>query len=136
MELFSLSINPEFSINFFLSLPFILTLSCLIIVYILYKKMKVNSSNIEISEASLGIGNNIIKFKPNYTDLQIAHKLWVELSTRKIGLKIDLENDVIVEIYNSWYDFFGITRELIKNIPVSKIHNKNTKLIIRCGFKV
>ncbi len=61
-------------------------------------------------------------------DLQIAYQLWVELNTRKIGLPIDLENDVIVELYNSWYEFFRITRELIKDIPASKI-KKDTSTI-------
>ena len=76
---------------------------------------------LEINEAEIGIGNQKIKIKPNYEDIQIAYKLWVELSTRKIGLPIDFEHDVIIEIYKSWYDFFRLTRELIKNIPVTKI---------------
>ncbi len=80
----------------------------------------------EINEAELGIGTHTIKIRPNYEDLQIAYKLWVEVSTRKIGLEIDFEHDVIVEIYNSWYEFFKITRELIKDIPARKIKKNNT----------
>ena len=38
----------------------------------------------------------------------------------KIGLEIDFEHDVIVEVYNSWYSFFGVTRELIKAIPIAQ----------------
>jgi len=76
---------------------------------------------LEINEAEIGIGNQKIKIKPNYEDFQIAYKLWVELSTRKIGVPIDFEHDVIIEIYKSWYEFFRLTRELIKNIPVAKI---------------
>jgi hypothetical protein len=49
--------------------------------------------NFEINEAELGIGNQKLKIKPSYDDIQIAYKLWVELSTRKIGLPIDLEHD-------------------------------------------
>ena len=76
---------------------------------------------LEINEAEIGIGNQKIKIKPNYEDFQIAYKLWVELSTRKIGLPIDFEHDVIAEIYKSWYEFFRLTRELIKNIPIAKV---------------
>jgi len=85
----------------------------------------------EINEAEIGIGNNKLKIKLNYEDIQIAYKLWVEISTRKIGLPIDFENDVLIEIYNSWYEFFKITRELIKGVPVSKIrkYNSTRKLI-------
>lgn len=91
----------------------------------------------EIDEAVIGIGDQKVKIKPNYQDMQIAYKLWVELSTRKIGLEIDLENDVIKEIYNSWYDFFKLTRELIKDIPVSKIRkDESTKELVRIAIEV
>lgn len=76
-----------------------------------------------IDEAELGVGSHKIKLRPNYDDLKIAYQLWVELSTRKVGLPIDYDNDVIAEIYESWYDFFGITRDLIKDIPPSKLRS-------------
>ena len=78
-----------------------------------------------IDQISLGIGGSSITLKPNRTDRQIAHKMWVELNTRKIGLEIDFENDVLIEIYSSWYSFFKITRELIKEIPVEQIGSKS-----------
>ena len=67
----------------------------------------------EINEADIGIGNSKITIVRNCGDMQIAYKLWVELSTRKIGLSIDLDNDVIAEVYDSWYEFFKMTRELV-----------------------
>src|SRR3989337_144519 len=75
----------------------------------------------EISEVELGIGQQKVKLKPSHDDLQIAYKLWVELRTRKLGLTFSEDYDVIAEIYDSWYEFFKITRELIKSIPVSRI---------------
>ena len=91
----------------------------------------------QIDETVIGIGESFIKFKPNLEDYQIAYKLWVELSTRKIGLKIDFEHDVISEIYDSWYDFFRITREMIKEIPVSKVRkNESTREIVRISTQV
>jgi len=98
-----------------------------------WKKVKVY----EIDEAIIGIGGQKVKIKPNYQDMQIAYKLWVELSTRKIGLKIDLDNDVIDEVYDSWYEFFRLTRELIKNIPVSKIRkDESTKKLVSIAIEV
>jgi len=95
------------------------------------------SKEFELDEAELGIGGQKVKLKRNTRNMQIAYKLWVELSTRKIGLKIDLENDVIVEIYDSWYKFFRLTRELIKDMPISKIWNdKDTKEIVRIAIEV
>lgn len=93
--------------------------------------------SLEIDEAELGIGNSKIKIKPNYTDYQISYKIWVELSTRKIGLPIDFENDVIDEIYDSWYEFFRITRELIKDIPVQNYQKyQSTQDIVRIAVEV
>jgi len=77
----------------------------------------------EIDEAELGVGNQKVKLRANRDDLKVAYQLWVELSTRKIGLPIDYDDDVIVDIYDSWYQFFGITRDLIKDIPPSKLRN-------------
>ncbi|WP_180699905.1 hypothetical protein [Pseudomonas crudilactis] len=95
-----------------------------------------NLRDFEIDEAEFGIGEQKIKLKPNSVDRQIAYKIWVELSTRKIGLQIDLENDVVYEIYDSWYSFFSVTRELIKDVPVSKFQRKETERIIRLSIDV
>lgn len=90
----------------------------------------------EIDEAKIGIGSQTITLRPNDTDRQIAYRIWVELSTRKIGLPIDPKNDVIAEVYESWYSFFGVTRELIKEVPVSKFRREGTEKIIRLSIEV
>lgn len=90
----------------------------------------------ECEGAELGLGDQKISFKPNYLDRQIAYSIWVELSTRKIGLEIDLQDDVIDEIYDSWYSFFGVTRELIKDIPVSKLRRKSTRQIVSLSIEL
>lgn len=83
------------------------------------------SQDIELNISLGGIGE--IKIKPNYEVLQVAHKAWAELITRKAGLPIDIENDVIVEIYQSWYVLFDEIRQLIKQIPASQLKNQDTK---------
>lgn len=93
-------------------------------------------SDFEIDSAELGLGDHKVTFKPNDTDRQIAYSIWVELSTRKIGLPIDVEDDVIAEIYDSWYAFFAVTRELIKDIPVSKVRDDSTGKIIDLSIEV
>ena len=90
----------------------------------------------EIEEAEIGLGDQKITLRPNDTDRQIAYRIWVELSTRKVGIPIDLDDDVIVEIDDSWYAFFGITRELIKDLPVSKFRRPDTEKIIRLSMEV
>lgn len=90
----------------------------------------------EIDSAELGLGDSKITLKPNADDRTVAYRIWVELSTRKIGLPIDPDHDVIAEIYDSWYAFFAVTRELIKDIPVSKVRHKSTKKIIQLSINV
>src|SRR3990172_10667033 len=106
--------NLHFSLNFWITIIIIVILIAIIII----KRKKIfNWERYEVDEAEIGIGTQKFKIKPNYQDMQIAYKLWVEVSTRKIGLDIDYKNDVIIEIYHSWHEFFNITRDLIKDIP-------------------
>lgn len=90
----------------------------------------------EINEAEFGIGSHKIRVKPNHVDRQVAYKIWVELSTRKIGIPIDVEDDVVAEVYDSWYGFFSVTRELIKDVPISKFRNSETRKIIKLSIDV
>jgi len=62
-----------------------------------------------------GVGS--VELEPNNEDLQIAHRIWTELVTRKAAQPLDVEHDVIVEIYDSWYALFGRVRQLISDIP-------------------
>lgn len=81
---------------------------------ILGKKFKVVNLNISIAN----IGN--ISIEKNKDVSRIAHKAWVEVMTRKVGLLFEEDKDVIVEVYNSWYSLFGIIRELLKEIEPKK----------------
>ena len=81
----------------------------------------VNKKSLTIDEVNLGIGNSSVKISYSKKDQEIAYKIWVELSTRKIGLRFDKENDVIKEVYDSWYTFFETARELMKDIPGNRI---------------
>lgn len=90
----------------------------------------------EIDQADIGIGSQKFSFKPNMIDKQVAYAIWVELSTRKIGLPIDFDNDVVSEIYDSWHGFFTVTRDLVKGIPAQKVRRDSTQKIIRLSIEV
>ena len=62
-----------------------------------------------------------IEIKPNHYVRNVAHKVWTELQTRKAALPFDEKNDVITEVYDSWYSMFGIIRELIKSLPAEHL---------------
>jgi hypothetical protein len=137
-DIFRLSINEIGTVQ--------ITVHCLVLtitliaglVYFLYQIYRKRfESHLELDEAEIGIGHNKLKFKANYEDLQIGYMFWVELETRKIGLPIDEAHDVIIEVYNSWYEFFRSSRELIKSIPVSKIRsNESTRQIVRVSIQI
>lgn len=59
---------------------------------------------------------------------QIAYKLWVEINTRVIGVKINLDHDIIRAVHESYYTFFKSARLLIEDIPANSI-NKSKQLI-------
>ena len=103
----------------------ILIIVSIVIIIFLYFHIKKSSifgrNSIYVDEVTLGIGDNKIKLKYDRKDQEIAYKLWVELNTRKIGLKYDTDFDVIEEVYNSWYKFFEVTRELLKEIPSERL---------------
>lgn len=119
----------------------ILLIAILLVSFMIKKCVNIAKKHyIIIDEVNLGIGDTSVKLVYNKKDQEIAYKLWVELSTRKIGLPFDQENDVISEVYNSWYEFFGIARELLKEIPVSRLPYSNdliklTEKVLNTGLR-
>jgi len=96
--------------------------------YILNRRLRFEAVEAELKLG--GIGS--VKIRPSYDDMQIAHKAWVELVTRKAALPFDEENDVIVEVYDSWYQLFGRMRDLIKEIPAQKLKSsRDTRELVR-----
>lgn len=87
-------------------------------------------------EGQIGKGKQKIFCRPNRTDRQIAYEIWIEASTRKIGLPIDFNDDVIVEVFDSWYKFSGIIRNLIKQIPARNLNRDYTKMVLELTVDV
>jgi hypothetical protein len=71
------------------------------------------------------------KVERNNENLYIANRIYIELTTRKAAILFDEENDVIEEVYNSWYKLFGIIRDEIKTVPGKylKDHDPTSALI-------
>ena len=59
----------------------------------------------------------------NKRNKKLAYQIWVELKTRKIALDFDEDNDVITEVYDSWYESFKLIREYVKDIGEKSINN-------------
>mgnify|MGYP003563752578 CR=1 FL=1 len=81
------------------------------------KKDNVHSEIIPV-KLKYKLGNAEIEYdiRRSYQNIEIAHKIYIELITRKAAIEIDKDKDVIVEVYNSWYSLFQITREELKQL--------------------
>lgn len=107
--------------EFFISLPLNI-IFLILITLILYQVIKIlinpKKKSFELSKVQLKIGGVTSTYEVTRNDgnIEIAHKIYIELITRKAAMEIDEKNDLIVEIYNSWYELFKVTREEIKNI--------------------
>lgn len=141
MNLFTLCFNyPDLILN----IHFLIFVGIIVVLIFFFTPVKnifqraniFGGDDVEIQGGDIGIGNNIIRFKPNRKDKEIAYQLWVELSTRKLGIPLDMDNDVIYEVYNSWYEFFKITRKSLKEFPVSKLENEVSTEIIDIAIGV
>ena len=67
-----------------------------------------NSTFIDNAEPTENTDKEIKKF---------ANNIYIELITRKAGIPLEEDKDVIEEIYNSWYKLFCIIRDEIKSLP-------------------
>lgn len=133
------TLDRQFNFHFFMDAWVTGGLSLLLILILVSRLFQVPRrlwKTFEINEAEFGLGDQKIKLTPNLVDQQIAYKVWVELSTRKIGIPIDTDNDVIAEVYDSWFNFFSVTRELIKDVPVQKFRRKDTEQIVKLSIEV
>ncbi len=130
MDLFKLYFDENFNLIVQISIWLVVFVIVISLVYfIVIKKIyRYNLVKLDIKLGNVGSA----EFRPNKTDLQIAHKIWTELITRKAAIPIDKENDIIEEIYDSWYALFQKVREFISEIPAELIRkNKSTKEIVR-----
>lgn len=114
-----------------ISISYVLLVLAALVVFLLLFWQRITGhfkSDVELEIKLGGIGK--VAIKPNYQVKQIAHQAWVELNTRKAGLPIDKDNDVISDIYKSWYQLFGEIRTLTRDIPASKLTDPNTRKLV------
>lgn len=93
----------------------------------IYRKLRWHQMEIEIS----GTPKAVFKVERNEENLYIANRIYIELTTRKAAIPIDENNDVIEEVYDSWYKLFGIIRDELKALPGKylKQHDATSALI-------
>lgn len=112
--------------------PIVYILLVIPIIYIIYKIIRMRK-HYRVVKIDINLGKvGKAEIRPNIEDIQIAHKIWTELITRKAALPIDVDHDVIDQIYDSWYILFTKVREFIGNLPAELVREEySTKEIIR-----
>lgn len=125
--IFSLTLNIWillFIIAVFFLIPFLLKK---------YRKNSAIDQNIQPVKLKYSLGGAQVEYKidRNYQNIEIAHRIYIELITRKAAIKIEEDKDVVIEIYNSWYSLFQITRDELKSINGKLIidNNKTSQLV-------
>ena len=70
-------------------------------------------------------------------ELDIAWKLYVQLNTRKAAIPIDENNDIINDVYSSWYEMFKLTREYLLEFSAKDLEsNENAQEIVQLSIDV
>ncbi len=134
IEILNVEIKDGFKLSIKFSWLLIAFLILLILIIWFFRKRRKSLGLVELEISLGGIGKATLK--PNYNDIQISHKIWTELITRKAAIRIDPQNDLIVEVYNSWYELFKRTRELISDIPAELVRNsESTKLLVNIATR-
>lgn len=105
----------------------VLGVAIIVGVWIIYRNRK-RTKFIGISD----INAFSVTIKVNMKNIDIAYMMFVQLRTRKIGVKFDEEYDVISEVYDSWYSAFQAIRELLMSVRPTP----NNKELIDVGNKV
>ena len=105
------------------SLWLILILGGVLLIW-LVGRLVVGGSRWKPQDISLGLKGLKVRLVPDDEVARIAHQAWTELASRKAGILVE-EDDVIVEVYNSWYALFGALRQLVREVPVSALHRSS-----------
>src|SRR5271166_1456523 len=122
VPLFTLSWDShDWSLSMHASGTLLVGAALLVVAWLIYRSIGggISLKTFELDQAEIGVGTGKFHFKPNLADKQIGYAIWVELSTRKIGLPIDFDHDVISEIYDSWHTYFSV-RAVQRSIPLSR----------------
>lgn len=123
----------DFSITLDIGTLIIAVPSVIAIIVYFFSKKRLKKLNFDIDECELGLTGGTIRLRCNKIHQQIAYRIWVDINTRVIATKIDLDVDNIRVVNDSYYKCFTDTRELLKEIPVNKINNDGelVNLIVR-----
>lgn len=96
------------------------------IIYLIYSKRILDNVKIKSGKVNIPWGIGEFNFEVSEYERVIAWKLYVQLKSRKAALPFDEQYDLIDEVYNSLFELFKISRELLMEIPLDDISRSNS----------
>jgi hypothetical protein len=105
---------------------FFLGLALAIVIYLVYSKRILAKIKITSGKVNIPWGIGEFNFEVSEHERIIAWKLYVQLKSRKAALPFDEKYDLIEEVYNSFYELFKISRELLMELPLDDISRSNS----------
>ena len=115
-------LNLEINAYLLFSIAIIIFITILSFIFVRNNSAQIIEIGVEIS----GVPKATFKLKRDYSNLYIANRIYVELITRKVTLPFEENKDVIIEVYDSWYDLFTLIREEMKTIPGHFLQKKHS----------
>lgn len=126
--------NVVFSLNLWILGVTLLIVLLIYAIVKFYNKKQTIEKKFELVKLNYKLGGVEVEYNivRNFQNIEIAHKIYVELVTRKAAIEIEEHRDVIVEIYNSWYSIFQSTRDELKSMNGELLKkNEASKELIR-----
>ncbi|WOF16298.1 hypothetical protein F1737_06005 [Methanoplanus sp. FWC-SCC4] len=135
----SIDFQIHLLIDWLLVIVILLIIIIILLSLILAKRNSRSQKNFELKNLTLKFGSLSCNYeiKRNYQNLEIAHRIYVELITRKAALPFEEDLDVIVEIYNSWYTLFLTIRTEIKGFSGETLYlQKDTEEVVKMASDI
>ncbi len=116
-------------LDIFLKSKFFILVIFFLIILLVFFLMRIRKKSKFFNVCEIAVFN--IKINVNVKNIDIAYKIYIQLKTRKIGIEFE-ENDVIIEVYDSWFTAFKMIRELLLSVRPTA----NNKELINVGMKI
>ena len=115
--------SPKLVLSFS-AIVWLFLLACVLVVVLIHISRSSRASRWKAQEVTFTFGGMTTRLIPDDEVASIAHQAWTELITRKAGIQVD-DDDIVVEVHDSWYSLFRALRLLAKEVPVSALHKSS-----------
>jgi hypothetical protein len=124
-DILNVRIGEGFSVDISIGLLGLLAVAAIVGVTLLVTRR--GWGNWWADSVDVEFGSLNVSLKRTHEVVRVAHEAWAEIITRKAALPFDEDNDLVVDIYSSWYELFKELRALIRTIPAEQMLGKSAR---------